>query len=111
MPDDTGGYGGDGGVEEKNNSKKSGLATATVVVPPDGGWGWVVMCASFFCNLLVDGIVMNAGSFAEPIEKEFNASKSQVSQLYLFYLNVHSYIFIHYNIIHLLLTKYIGSFS
>lgn len=53
--------------------------TATVVVPPDGGWGWVVMMASFFCNLVVDGIVMSAGSFKADIEKEFGASKSAVA--------------------------------
>lgn len=53
--------------------------TATVVVPPDGGWGWVVMIASFFCNVIVDGIVMSAGMFKEDIEKEFNASSSAVS--------------------------------
>ena len=27
-----------------------------VPLPPDGGWGWVVMMASFFTNLLVDGV-------------------------------------------------------
>lgn len=53
--------------------------TATVVVPPDGGWGWVVMIASFSCNVIVDGIVMSAGLFKEDIGKEFGASKSAVA--------------------------------
>lgn len=48
--------------------------TATVVVPPDGGWGWVVMVGSFFCNVIVDGIVMSAGMFTLHIEKEFGAT-------------------------------------
>ncbi|ESN94057.1 hypothetical protein HELRODRAFT_193822 [Helobdella robusta] len=30
-------------------------------LPPDGGWGWVVMVASFFSNLLVDGILYTFG--------------------------------------------------
>ena len=25
-------------------------------IPPDGGWGWVIMIASFFCNVIVDGV-------------------------------------------------------
>lgn len=53
--------------------------TTSVVVPPDGGWGWVVMVASFCCNLIVDGIVMGAGSFQEDIAKEFGASNSAVA--------------------------------
>lgn len=54
-------------------------ATTTVVVPPDGGWGWVVMVASFCCNMIVDGIVMTAGSFKEPIAKEFGVSQSSAT--------------------------------
>lgn len=54
------------------------VATASVVVPPDGGWGWVVMMASFCCNVVVDGIVFSAGAFQEPMRHEFNISKAQV---------------------------------
>ena len=25
-------------------------------IPPDGGYGWVIMIASFFCNVIVDGV-------------------------------------------------------
>lgn len=56
--------------------------TATVVVPPDGGWGWIVMIASFFCNAIVDGIVMSGGMFKDPIATEFNASSSSVSLVF-----------------------------
>lgn len=52
--------------------------TASVVVPLDGGWGWVVVGASFCCNTIVDGIVMSAGMFQEPIRNEFGASVSEV---------------------------------
>lgn len=55
--------------------------TATVVVPPDGGWGWVVMMASFCSNVIVDGIVMSSGMFKESIEQEFGASKSAVRKI------------------------------
>lgn len=53
--------------------------TADVVVPPDGGWGWVVVLASFICCLVVDGIVMTAGLFKDQMAKEFGASTAEVS--------------------------------
>lgn len=52
--------------------------TADVVVPLDGGWGWVVVLASFICCLVVDGIVMTAGMFMKNVEAEFQASKAEV---------------------------------
>ena len=50
-----------------------------VVLPPDGGWGWVVVAASFMCNVLVDGIIFTAGMLFSPIMEEFDISYSQVS--------------------------------
>lgn len=35
---------------------------ATIVIPPDGGFGWIVMLASFCCNFIVDGIVFSFGN-------------------------------------------------
>lgn len=60
------------------NEETEVATTATLVVPLDGGWGWVVVAASFTCCLIVDGIVMSAGNFQETIMKEFNASQTQV---------------------------------
>ncbi|KAB0802053.1 hypothetical protein PPYR_04239 [Photinus pyralis] len=52
---------------------------AEIVVPPDGGWGWVVVIASFLCNMVVDGIVYAFGMFLEDISKEFDVSEAKVS--------------------------------
>lgn len=64
----------------KNNTGNENDAkpTASVVVPLDGGWGWVVVAASFCCNTIVDGIVMSAGMFQTPIRLEFGATVSEV---------------------------------
>lgn len=64
-------------VEEPEDVKP----TADVVVPLDGGWGWVVVVASFICCLVVDGIVMCASMFYEDLEKEFHAGSSEVFKL------------------------------
>ena len=32
---------------------------------PDGGWGWLVVVGSFFCNLFVEGLI-----FSFPMMKE-----------------------------------------
>jgi hypothetical protein len=49
------------------------------VVPPDGGWGWVIVAASFVCNLIVDGIIFAFGMFLSDISQTFNESKAKVS--------------------------------
>lgn len=52
---------------------------AVVAVPPDGGWGWVIVAASFMCNLIVDGIVFSFGVFLDEIAKDLGASKTEVT--------------------------------
>ncbi|XP_067933073.1 monocarboxylate transporter 14-like [Watersipora subatra] len=47
--------------------------------PPDGGWGWVIMIASFFNNFLVDGIAYCFGVFLAEYVEYFNTSVGNVS--------------------------------
>ncbi|KAK3880530.1 hypothetical protein Pcinc_014978, partial [Petrolisthes cinctipes] len=49
------------------------------VVPPDGGWGWVVVAASFMCNVVVDGIIFSCGMLLPMFKEEFEVSNSEVS--------------------------------
>lgn len=59
---------------------------------PDGGYGWIIVLASFFCNLIVDGIAYTFGLFFEIFVSHFGVSKSKValcgSILNGFYLSV-----------------------
>lgn len=52
---------------------------AEVVVPPDGGWGWVVVAASFACNMVVDGIIFSFGMFIPKIASTFNSSSAEIT--------------------------------
>ncbi|XP_042218311.1 monocarboxylate transporter 14-like isoform X2 [Homarus americanus] len=47
--------------------------------PPDGGWGWVIVVASFLCNAIVDGIAYSFSPFLEALSKHFDAPKGKVA--------------------------------
>ncbi|XP_033228511.1 monocarboxylate transporter 10-like isoform X2 [Belonocnema kinseyi] len=50
-----------------------------MVVPPDGGWGWMIVAASFMCNLVVDGIIFSFGVFLEAISQQLEVSNAKVA--------------------------------
>lgn len=50
-----------------------------VVVAPDGGWGWVVMAASFCCNVIVDGIIFSFGLVVTNLAESFEVSVASAS--------------------------------
>lgn len=43
-----------------DDSVEEHLKYATIIEAPDGGYGWVVLVAAFFCNVIVDGIIFTA---------------------------------------------------
>ncbi|XP_063622053.1 monocarboxylate transporter 12 isoform X6 [Cydia splendana] len=47
--------------------------------PPDGGYGWVVVFASFMCNLIVDGIAYTFGIFLPELVTYFGEGKGTVA--------------------------------
>ncbi|CAL1534048.1 unnamed protein product [Lymnaea stagnalis] len=50
-----------------------------IPTPPDGGWGWVIVCSSIVCNLIVDGIGYSFGVFLNDFVEAFKEPKSKVS--------------------------------
>ncbi|XP_075227567.1 uncharacterized protein LOC142328015 [Lycorma delicatula] len=47
--------------------------------PPDGGYGWVIVFASFMCNMIVDGIAYTFGVFLGEFVKTFNEGKGKTA--------------------------------
>ncbi|XP_061378654.1 monocarboxylate transporter 3 isoform X3 [Danaus plexippus] len=47
--------------------------------PPDGGYGWVVVFASFMCNLVVDGIAYTFGIFLPELVTYYGEGKGTVA--------------------------------
>ncbi|KAG5893834.1 hypothetical protein JTB14_018336 [Gonioctena quinquepunctata] len=50
-----------------------------VPVPPDGGYGWVIVVASFVCNMVVDGVTYCFGIFKEDLRVYYGESIGQVA--------------------------------
>ena len=59
-------------------SVTSGSSTNTnySVVAPDGGYGWVVVAASFFVNMIADGVTFSFGIMFEQFQDEFGSSSA-----------------------------------
>uniref|UniRef100_A0A1L8DEK1 Putative monocarboxylate transporter n=2 Tax=Nyssomyia neivai TaxID=330878 RepID=A0A1L8DEK1_9DIPT len=47
--------------------------------PPDGGYGWVIVFASFMCNMIVDGIAYTFGVFLGEFVSYFHEGKGKVA--------------------------------
>lgn len=47
--------------------------------PPDGGWGWVVVGASFYCNLILNGIIFSFGILLTPLADHFEVTRSTIA--------------------------------
>ena len=43
--------------------------------PPDGGWGWVIVAASFLCNMVLDGIGYSFGILLNPLMKHYGEGR------------------------------------
>jgi MFS family permease len=65
--------------EEMKELIHKGQEVKDPYAPPDGGWGWVVMIASFTCNLVLDGIAYVFGIFLEPMMLHFGVSKGPMA--------------------------------
>jgi len=72
--------------EKEKEKNEAGAALLNVeetkpdpYAPPDGGWGWVVMIASFLCCLVLDGIAYVFGVFLTPLMKKYDVDNATMS--------------------------------
>ena len=70
-------------TESEAEARRKKLSTVSIdgyeSVPPNGGWGWVVVAASFFCLCVLDGISYTFGMFLAPLMKDMECGRSGVS--------------------------------
>ena len=48
-------------------------------LPPDGGWGWAVVVAAFFANLILDGVCYTFGIIMPALQQQFQAGKGKTA--------------------------------
>ncbi|XP_022648692.1 monocarboxylate transporter 12-like isoform X3 [Varroa jacobsoni] len=63
----------------ENGVADDDMVDVHVTTAPDGGYGWVIVCTSFLCFVVVDGTIFSMGRFLEEFEKHFNSSKSKTA--------------------------------
>ena len=68
-------------VSRRGSIRFSVRSNATFVEPegPDGGWGWVVVLASFMCLCVLDGAAYTFGVFIDPLIEEMGGGRGQTS--------------------------------
>lgn len=62
-----------------NPSDSSNASSGHYQVNRDGGWGWVIVAASFLCNMVLDGIGYSFGVMLQPLAKEFGCGTASMS--------------------------------
>ncbi|XP_011873575.1 PREDICTED: uncharacterized protein LOC105565193 [Vollenhovia emeryi] len=62
-----------------SSEDNSSLAQFCEARPPDGGWGWVVVAASFMVNLIADGITFSFGVIYVEFLNYFGGGKSKTA--------------------------------
>ena len=74
---------GDEGAENllagESSTKRIVAKSDGTPAPPDGGWGWVVVFASFLCNVVLDGIGYSFGILLNPLMDHYNVGKGLMS--------------------------------
>ena len=53
----------------------------TLPTPPDGGWGWMVVFASFMIHVIADGIAYSFGVYVDSFVEFFDCNKSEFGWL------------------------------
>ncbi|GAB6024697.1 [acyl-carrier-protein] S-malonyltransferase [Chamberlinius hualienensis] len=66
-------------VQKKKTTKNGVEEEAEVVPPPDGGWGWVVVFASFMIHIIADGVTYTFGIFFVELVRFYNEGKGATS--------------------------------
>ncbi len=71
-----------------NDLNNRSINNTTSFSPPDGGWGWVVVFASFMINLISDGVSLSFGVIFMELVDYFGESKSKTAWVGSLFLSI-----------------------
>ncbi|XP_015914462.1 monocarboxylate transporter 12 [Parasteatoda tepidariorum] len=71
-----------------SSSSSSGAPESSLPPPPDGGWGWVVVFASFMINFIADGVSLSFGILFVDFINYFGESKAKTSMVGSIFLSM-----------------------
>jgi len=70
---------GDPRQEQKDDDLDDDVDLPMPLLPPDGGWGWMVVAASFVANFIVDGVCFSYGVFFPEYLAHFDESTTKTA--------------------------------
>lgn len=65
--------------EDSKSDESRATPDGSRPVAPDGGWGWVVLFASFLSSIIIDGVCFSFGIFYLEFLDEFGENKSKTA--------------------------------
>ncbi|GMT22579.1 hypothetical protein PFISCL1PPCAC_13876, partial [Pristionchus fissidentatus] len=66
--------------QDEDQRVEDRLEEAGFIKAPDGGYGWVIVAASFFANMCVDGVIFTVGGPLTKLWKEqYSSNETEVS--------------------------------
>lgn len=65
--------------EDSTSDESRATPSGSRPVAPDGGWGWIVLFASFLSSVIVDGVCFSFGIFYLEFLDEFGENKSKTA--------------------------------
>ena len=63
-------------TSSSTSSSSDDTSTTYSFTAPDGGWGWVIVVASFFINFIADGVTFSFGVLFLQLQEEFQEGKA-----------------------------------
>ncbi|XP_050393606.1 monocarboxylate transporter 12-B isoform X1 [Patella vulgata] len=73
---------------DSTDSSSSESSTISLPPPPDGGYGWLIVVASFLISLICDGCAFSFGVLYTELLDEFGESKSKTSWIGSLFMSV-----------------------
>lgn len=64
--------------DEREGGEETEIA-AQISVPQEGGWGWMVVFASFWCMFILDGVTFTFGSLLTDMTQDLGVTQSLVA--------------------------------